>query len=208
MPCAQQPSVPGMTCRDFPHLDGDSGSVLVNDKLRLRDIADAHPRMAVTVAPRDGDPADFHRMDGDMDECGESFFAAYDYDHPIRSDCEAIMNWAADNKGFWRLSGITMPAQPESLILLQSGSCAFSVTMDEETKSFDRFIGNQDVADLLRFTLDDDTNGDDKTGLRGFAACNTPSDGKVALRWWIVTTSIAAALPDLIYPSPTPPTST
>ncbi|KAI1774799.1 hypothetical protein F4818DRAFT_452234 [Hypoxylon cercidicola] len=201
LPCAEQPSAPGMTCHNLPHSDGVSGGILVNDKLRLRDPTDVHSTTAITVTPRDGDPRYFHRADGDMNECGTTIFYAYEYAQPPRSDCEAVENWARNNKGVWTLGEGDQPIYPSAACLVQSGSCAFCMIMNPETLYTGVSIGNQDVADLVHYAIyvddtDPDGNGD-TVGIRGFSSCNTPSRDNNTITFWVVTPDQAKDLPEL-----------
>ncbi|XXH02559.1 hypothetical protein Hte_008936 [Hypoxylon texense] len=198
LPCAQQPSVSNVTCHDFSHPAGGSGSVLVNDKLRARDVADVRPGKAVTIASRDGgDPAHFRRTAEDVNECGSTVPYEYNYDHPTRTDCEALRDWARQNRGAWFLEQEDQPPAHQTIILAQSGSCAFSVLMWASTMASGISIGNTDVADIITAMLDDDDNGDDKTGIRGVSRCNT-YDGRSqeTAKFWITTPYMATHMPD------------
>ncbi|KAI1760528.1 hypothetical protein GGR53DRAFT_470210 [Hypoxylon sp. FL1150] len=195
LPCAEQPSTPGMTCHDLPQPDGTFGSILINDRLRARNLSDVHSETAVMVTRRDGDPPHFQRAGKSAEVCGEPSYYFHEWEQPQFADCDAIEQWAISNNGLWILSEEDQPASPASIVLYQVNTCAFSVVMDPETKTQGVSIGNIDVAAILQEQLHD---GYTQTGARGTMECNfNTGSGHMLMRWWIATPSTAQDVPDL-----------
>ncbi|KAI6089817.1 hypothetical protein F4821DRAFT_275786 [Hypoxylon rubiginosum] len=202
LPCADQPSVPGMTCHDFRQPNDEPGSILVHDKLRLQSLPDADPGAASTIAARDIDPGPkFHPLEEDRNECSDAMFAhgLAEWEAPQRGDCDAIRQWARDNKGMWLLDEEDEPAFPGTIILLQFNTCAFSVVMYPNGSQGMR-IGNQDVGDLIQDSLSQ--LGDGNVTGRGATGCNNGTGDIGAVpSWFMVTPSTAAVANVEFYPS-------
>ncbi|KAI6089816.1 hypothetical protein F4821DRAFT_275784 [Hypoxylon rubiginosum] len=193
LPCAEQPSAPGMICHDFHQPNGTLSSILVNDNLRARSDK------PIPLPPVNGDPPHFYRMDDAgyvVDACGATMYFDHEYEQPQFADCDAIRQWASNNKGQWMLFESDQPASPASIILYQHNTCAFSVVMEPETKARGVTIGNSDVADIIHDKLYDE--GNTLGGGRGYTACNfNTNDGQMRMRWYMVTPATAQDLPEL-----------
>ncbi|KAI1394808.1 hypothetical protein F4819DRAFT_480471 [Hypoxylon fuscum] len=181
-----------------------------------RSINSVDIETAVTVVPRDDNH--WYPMTA-QDKCSYDIPYQYNYVHPPKDDCKAILDYYTSNTGefhFWKgdLQKLTS--------LMVSGDCGFyvfwepdSVKSPNNDQDYGVRIGNTDIAEMVQYSFDSPNDAGD-IGLVGMLHCesiNAVSSGNIGdidLQWWVLRPDqVDQAYAAVTAPAPTtPPPST
>ncbi|ORY68728.1 uncharacterized protein BCR38DRAFT_482214 [Pseudomassariella vexata] len=189
--CADMVPTAGMTCHEYTLFDGQTTTIMVNNRLR---VDGKYQETATTgVAPRATETPITTDQDNDM--CGDTTWTNdSDPTWPPVADCNSIGQWARDNMVYWRAYKHDLAARSMTTLLV-SGRCKFVIGCNrDDIPEYGIIVGNTDVADLVQDAIATKVK-DDRVAALGTMNCwTTDTNGGVKTtftKWGIIDVSIA-----------------